>query len=221
MANTGSRPVTLRVAGAQLRGTLSVPDPPTGVAVLASGTAQARFGTQERSLVSLCLQSGVATLVMDLQTPSESADRTVHTELMSDRLSAQFDWLDEQDGIDDLDRSLYGFGTGAAAAVEFQATTERSADALALLNGRMGLVEQTVPDIRLPMFVFVDERYPHLVDTNLTAYRTAGTDPADKHFLHAASADSLPTIVRWTQNRDTTVDIGPGSRSRQDERQDV
>jgi alpha-beta hydrolase superfamily lysophospholipase len=221
MTSTERRPVELRVGGAQLRGTLSVPNPPIGVAVLVSDTSQARFGTLERSLVSLCLQSGLATLVMDLQTPSESADRTARTDLMVDRLSAQFDWLDEQDRIDDLDRFLYGFDAGAAAAVTFLGTTGRSAEALALLNGRMGLVEEVVPDIRLPVLFFVDERHPHLVDTNLATYRTAGTDTADKHFLHAASADSLPTVVRWTRNRDTPVDVGPDFRSRHDERQDV
>ena len=204
-----------------MRGRLNVPPSPNGVGILVSGAAQARFGTVQQSLVGLCLESGVATLVMDLQTPSESGDRTVRTDLMADRLSAQFDWLDEQDRVADLDRVLYGLDTGAAAAVTFLATTGRSAEALALLNGRVGLVERAVRDVRLPVLFFVDERHPHLVDANLTAYRTAGTDAADRHFLHAGSAESLPTIVRWTRDRDTPVDVGSGSRGRHDERQDV
>lgn len=167
--------------------------------VFATGAAGARHATLETRLTARLNEFGIGTLVMDLVSPEESDDRAVRSEtgLLRRRLDAQIAWLDDQAGIDDLDRVLCGVDTGAAAAAELFAEGEDGARSMAVLNGRLDLATVSFADIQRPVLFFLDGDHAHLTEVNRTAYESLDVRGRHKHFLHTVNRDALSIVARW------------------------
>src|SRR5437879_209139 len=101
---------------------LTVPDRAVGLVLFAHGSGSSRFSPRNRSVARFLNDAGLATLLLDLLTPSE-AELDAHTaefrfdiELLASRLVAATRFASEQDELR-LPLAYFGASTGAAAAL--------------------------------------------------------------------------------------------------------
>ena len=99
--------------------TLRLPDPATGLVIFAHGSGSSRLSPRNRSVAEALNESGLATLLFDLLTEEEAADRAkvFDIELLADRLTGAARWARGHEVVADLPLGLFGASTGAAAAL--------------------------------------------------------------------------------------------------------
>jgi pimeloyl-ACP methyl ester carboxylesterase len=103
-----------------LAGTLNVPKAALGLVVFAHGSGSSRHSPRNTAVAQALNSRGFATLLFDLLTPPEEADRAnvFDISLLAERLVDAVRWLDGQGGlIAELPIGLFGASTGAAAAL--------------------------------------------------------------------------------------------------------
>ncbi|MFC7134820.1 MULTISPECIES: hypothetical protein [Salinibaculum] len=195
--------IHLDVEGEPVYGELVVPEDPAGLVVFAAGTSGTRYATLERRLTDALHRLGIGSVVMDLVSHRESADRATRSDvdLLTRRFAAQVDWLTDQEVTADLDLAVCGVDTGAAAAVEYLSSQSTDVAGLAVLNGRLDLVASSVPRLNHPILFFLEGTHPHLETSYRTAYDRAGVPDRRKHFLHVTNQDALSIVARWVESR--------------------
>ncbi|HEX9358825.1 MAG TPA: phosphoribosyltransferase, partial [Streptosporangiaceae bacterium] len=122
-------------AGAvRLAGHLTVPGQARGVVVFAHGSGSSRHSPRNRYVAAVLNQARLGTLLFDLLTPDEGADRAnvFDIELLSRRLTGVTGWLRDQPGAAGLPVGYFGASTGAAAAL--WAVAEPGADVAAVVS---------------------------------------------------------------------------------------
>lgn len=194
--------IHLEVEGEPVHGELVVPEDPAGMVVFAAGTSGTRHATLERRLTGALHRLGIGSLVMDLVSHSESADRSIRSDvdLLTRRFGAQVDWLADQDVAADLDVAICGADTGAAAAVEYLSRESPDIAGLVVLNGRLDLAESSVSRLTHPVLFFLEGTHAHLETSYRTAYERAGVPDRHKHFLHVTNQDALGIVARWMES---------------------
>jgi len=107
--------------GVLLSGDLTLPEgvPPRGVVTFAHGSGSSRLSPRNRQVAQALNQAGFATLLLDLLTPREEADRAnvFDIQLLAQRLVAATDWLRHQPETAQLALGYFGASTGSAAAL--------------------------------------------------------------------------------------------------------
>ncbi|MGZ4590123.1 MAG: phosphoribosyltransferase family protein, partial [Actinomycetes bacterium] len=115
----GSAEVTVQAGQVRLPGNLTVPAGPRGFVLFAHGSGSGRRSPRNRSVAVLLNEAGLGTLLFDLLTDSEAADRrnVFDIPMLADRLSAADRWLRTE--LDPLGAPVgyFGASTGAAAAL--------------------------------------------------------------------------------------------------------
>lgn len=115
-ARTG--PVELPVEGGRVRlpGDLDVPAGAPGVVVFAHGSGSSRFSPRNRAVAAALGEAGLGTLLFDLLTPEEEADRANVFAVgpLARRLTEVTHWLRRRTA---LPVCYFGASTGAAAAL--------------------------------------------------------------------------------------------------------
>ncbi len=102
-----------------LPGTLDVPRSAYALVVFAHGSGSSRLSPRNRAVASALNRRGIATLLFDLLTPAEEADRSnvFNIPLLASRLVDAVNWIDGQTFLARLPLGLFGASTGAAAAL--------------------------------------------------------------------------------------------------------
>jgi putative phosphoribosyl transferase len=87
--------------------------------VFAHGSGSSRLSPRNTFVAHALNDRGIATLLFDLLTSAEEADRAnvFDIPLLADRLVDTVRWIDEQESIAKLPLGLFGASTGAAAAL--------------------------------------------------------------------------------------------------------
>ncbi|MDT0448481.1 alpha/beta family hydrolase [Streptomyces hesseae] len=113
-----SGPVELPVEGGRVRlpGDLDVPAGAPGVVVFAHGSGSSRFSPRNRAVAAALGEAGLGTLLFDLLTPEEEADRANVFAVgpLARRLTEVTHWLRRRTA---LPVCYFGASTGAAAAL--------------------------------------------------------------------------------------------------------
>jgi pimeloyl-ACP methyl ester carboxylesterase len=164
--------VTLRVGRVELGGTLGVPPRPIGVALFAHGSGSSRFSARNRYVARVLRDASIATLLLDLLSPSEDEVDAVTRHhrfdiaMLGDRLVAAIDWLAEQPSTRDLPVGLFGASTGGGAALV--AAVERPIRVAAVVSrgGRPDLAGEALPVVQAPTLLIVGERDEVVIDLN-------------------------------------------------------
>lgn len=124
-ATVEERPLAVPVRDGHLLASLSVPQRPLGLAVLAGDGARSRDGDPQEVLAGAVRQAGFATLAVDLLTPAELSDEACAAAVRLDatglaaRLHAVRDFIATRPELSFLPLALFGSGgAGAAALVE-------------------------------------------------------------------------------------------------------
>ncbi|PZG40987.1 hydrolase [Spongiactinospora gelatinilytica] len=165
--------VQIALPGMRLRlpGQLALPPDSDMVVAFAHGSGSGRNSPRNQYVAEALNEAGLGTLLFDLLTTEESADRlnVFNIQLLAYRLDLVTDWLREQ--APDLRVGYFGASTGAAAAL--QAAGERHTDIATVVSrgGRPDLAAEWLGRVRAPTLLIVGGDDPEVVELNGAALR--------------------------------------------------
>jgi putative phosphoribosyl transferase len=149
--------VTVEVAGARLGGHLTLPEATPGIVVFAHGSGSSRHSPRNVAVARLLNRAGLGTLLFDLLTHSEAANRAnvFDVELLARRLRGATMWLRGQPGCRTLAIGYFGASTGAAAALWAAADPHADVAAVVSRGGRPDLAGPRLAAVRAPTLLIV------------------------------------------------------------------
>ena len=155
-----------------LPGTATLPDGATGIVAFAHGSGSSRHSPRNRYVAEVLHEHNIATLLFDLLTPQE--DQTCETRfdigLLTERLLAALDWLEENQETQGMKIGCFGASTGAAAALQ-AAAKHLGIAAVVSRGGRPDLAgPQALPLVRAPTLLIVGGWDDVVIDLNRQAY---------------------------------------------------
>jgi putative phosphoribosyl transferase len=117
-------------------------------------------------------QAGLATLLVDLLEESESLEqeKVFDIDLLSERLSANNEWLRSRSETAGLSIGYFGASTGAAAAL--QAAAKKPIDVASIVSrgGRPDLAMKSLPLVKAPTLLIVGGEDRLVIPLNEAAY---------------------------------------------------
>ena len=124
-----------------LAGILQIPKNAYALVAFAHGSGSSRLSPRNTLVACALNDRGIATLVFDLLTSAEEADRAnvFNIPLLADRLVDAVHWIDGQASVAKLPLGLFGASTGAAAALVAAAKLPRRIGAVVSRGGRPDL----------------------------------------------------------------------------------
>ncbi|MEU6402710.1 phosphoribosyltransferase family protein [Streptomyces sp. NPDC046985] len=165
------REAEVAVGALRLGGRLSVPENASGVVLFAHGSGSGRHSPRNQFVAAGLHRAGLATLLFDLLTEEEAADRdnVFDTALLAARLTAATRWLRGQRAAEGLPVGYFGASTGAAAAL--RAAAEPHADIAAVVSrgGRPDLAEAALTAVTAPTLLIVGGADGTVLDLNRRA----------------------------------------------------
>jgi putative phosphoribosyl transferase len=152
------REVAFDVADRRVMASLVVPERGArGLILFAHGSGSSRHSPRNLQVAEELAAAGYASLLMDLLTPDEAADRArvFDTRLLADRLLAVTRWVRGQPGMGRLPIGYFGASTGAAAALRAAARLGPGVAAVVSRGGRPDLAEEALPQVTAPTLLVV------------------------------------------------------------------
>ena len=130
--------------GLSLRGDLIVPAGASGIVAFAHGSGSSRLSPRNRAVASALNQAGFATLLFDLLTASEEADRANVFDIprLASRLVEASEWLAQRADVGHLALGYFGASAGAAAALNAAAELGDRVQAVVSRGGRPDLARR-------------------------------------------------------------------------------
>ena len=163
--------VQLSAGPVRLAGYLTVPENAPGVVLFAHGSGSSRHSPRNRYVASVLNEAGLGTLLLDLLTPEEEADRAnvFDVGLLARRLANVTAWLRTQPRAGQAAIGYFGASTGAAAAL--WAAAEPGADIAAVVSrgGRPDLAGPRLAAVTAPTLLIVGGRDTLVLDLNREA----------------------------------------------------
>ena len=151
------RRVTVIARGSALVGELTRPADTTAIVLFAHGSGSSRFSPRNRFVADVLHGAGLGTLLFDLLTPDEEADRrnVFDIPLLADRLSGATEWLAAAIPSEHLRIGYFGASTGAGAALWAAAEPGNPARAVVSRGGRPDLAAPRLGLVRAPTLLIV------------------------------------------------------------------
>lgn len=147
----------VRIPPVGLIGTLNIPVGAHSLVAFAHGSGSSRLSPRNVAVAGALNASGIATLLFDLLTPEEEADRAnvfdIH--LLTDRLVDAIDWLQAEPSAGSFSLGLFGASTGAAAALVAAARRPDRVAAVVSRGGRPDLAGDALEHVRAPTLLIV------------------------------------------------------------------
>lgn len=169
------REITIELGPSQVGAYLSsdtiVSANPRGLIVFAHGSGSSRHSPRNQSVAHFLERKGFATLLADLLSLAESADRykTFDIELLTQRLILITDWIATEPRLSQLKIGYFGASTGAAAALRAAARTPERISAVVSRGGRPDLAEADLPSVEAPTLLLVGENDLGVIELNQRA----------------------------------------------------
>ncbi|MGM0398024.1 MAG: dienelactone hydrolase family protein [Halobacteriota archaeon] len=163
--------VTIPTADATLPGDLTIPEDPIGLVVFAHGSGSSRKSPRNQFVAEQLVDRGLATLLFDLLTEAEDRDRENRFDiaLLTDRLVAASEWVDDREDVGDLPTGYFGSSTGAAAALRAAARRPDRVQAVVSRGGRVDLAEAAFDSVTAPTRLVVGGADRQVLDLNREA----------------------------------------------------
>ncbi len=162
----------VRIPPIGLSGTLCVPSGAYALVAFAHGSGSSRLSPRNMAVADALNARRIATLLFDLLTPGEEADRAnvfdIH--LLADRLADAVRWLETQPSISRLPLGLFGASTGAAAAIVAAAKIPDRIGAVVSRGGRPDLAGEALDRIRAPTLLIVGGDDFGVIELNQQAF---------------------------------------------------
>jgi len=140
-----------------LAGELRVPSGAIGVVVFAHGSGSSRLSPRNRAVARQLNEAGLATLVFDLLSEREAADRSnvFDIPLLAGRLESGIDLVRACKETAGLPVGLFGASTGAAAALVAASRRPGEIAAVVSRGGRPDLAGERLALVRAPTLLIV------------------------------------------------------------------
>jgi pimeloyl-ACP methyl ester carboxylesterase len=167
----------VRIPPLGLAGDLRIPGGAASVVVFAHGSGSSRLSPRNRAVAQALNRDGIATLLFDLLTIEEEADRAnvFDIPLLAARLVDAVRWLDDEATVAGLPLGLFGASTGAAAALVAAAALGDRVGAVVSRGGRPDLAGDALARIRTPTLLIVGGADTVVIELNqLALARLAG-----------------------------------------------
>ncbi|MDZ7677536.1 MAG: alpha/beta family hydrolase [Acidimicrobiales bacterium] len=154
-----------------LEGHLTVPPEATGVVVFAHGSGSSRHSPRNQYVASVLNDAGIGTLLFDLLTDREAADRRAvfDIDLLAGRLVTATTWLRSTLDPDGPAIGYFGASTGAAAALQAAAEADTEIAAVVSRGGRPDLAGPHLGAVRAPTLLIVGGDDTVVLDLNRSA----------------------------------------------------
>ncbi|HEV8150089.1 MAG TPA: dienelactone hydrolase family protein, partial [Gemmatimonadales bacterium] len=158
--------------GVTLHGDLGLPFDAPGIVVFAHGSGSSRLSPRNRFVATALQEAGFGTLLVDLLTGAEEADRAnvFDVALLADRLGGIARWLLTQPEGAGRTLGYFGASTGAAAALIAGGRGDPPVAAVVSRGGRPDLAGRWLDRVTAPTLLIVGGRDPAVLDLNRLAY---------------------------------------------------
>ncbi|MEU1620120.1 phosphoribosyltransferase family protein [Streptomyces sp. NPDC005722] len=161
-------------SGTRLAGTLTRPADAQALVIFAHGTGSSRHSPRNRAVAAVLHQAGLGTLLFDLLTSAEEADRAnvFDIGLLAGRLADVTEWARGEN----LPLAYFGASTGAAAAL-WAAADPRAAPYVSSVVSRGGRPDLAMPrlgEVRAPTLLVVGGRDTTVLELNQRAQEALG-----------------------------------------------
>jgi putative phosphoribosyl transferase len=163
--------VGVAAGGVRLRGRLVVPEGSQSMVVFAHGSGSSRHSPRNRYVADRLVRAGLGTLLLDLLTAAESADRrnVFDVALLAHRLLAVRGWLQDHARLGTAQVGLFGASTGAAAALLAAAEPGSRIGAVVSRGGRPDLAASGLVRVTAPTLLVVGGDDPAVLELNRRA----------------------------------------------------
>lgn len=140
-----------------LAGMLHLPAAADALVVFAHGSGSSRLSPRNRAVADALNARGMATLLFDLLTPREEADRANVFDIpkLAERLVDAIRWVETEPSVARLPLGLFGASTGAAAALVTAAALPERVGAVVSRGGRPDLAGDALPRVKAPTLLIV------------------------------------------------------------------
>lgn len=147
----------VRIPPIGLDGSLGLPEKPSGLVLFAHGSGSSRLSTRNNAVAADLRKAGVGTLLFDLLTDDEAADRrnVFDIGLLAERLSGAATWARSLPEARNLAIGYFGASTGAAAALVAAADLDFEVGAVVSRGGRPDLAGDALERVRAPTLLVV------------------------------------------------------------------
>jgi putative phosphoribosyl transferase len=209
----------------KLSGILHVPAEAHGLVLLARGIEDGGDTAYQRALAQtqLFTDNRLATAVVDLFTTEE---RTLdaqtdyfnqNIEIMQQRLTGLADWLLEQSETEKLSIGILGVGAVGAAAIIAAAERPDTIRALAIADGRLDLIQETLPNVIIPTLLIAAANDTTAVQANQSALNALKVEDKQLEQVQGVSQlfandDSIKEVLRlseqWFAKKLVTIPAG-------------
>jgi len=188
-----------------LPGQLTVPPGARGVVLFAHGSGSGRASPRNAQVAAGLHQAGLGTLLFDLLTPDEEADRpnVFDIGLLAGRLTAATGWLRGQPGLAQLGAGYFGASTGAAAALLAAARPGSDIAAIVSRGGRPDLAGAHLGEVRAATLLIVGGRDEQVLALNVAAQAQLRAEnqlavvPGATHlFAEPGALEQVTTLAR-------------------------
>lgn len=172
-ATMHSELVKIRIDGEYVEGMLELPVRPIGMVVFAHGSGSSRLSPRNNYVAGALHNAQLGTLLIDLLTADEDRDyrRRFDITLLTQRLNAAVDWVQQHDDLASFPIGLFGASTGAAAALQVAAARGAEIAAVVSRGGRPDLAGSTVlANVRAPTLLIVGGLDGEVITLNENAY---------------------------------------------------
>ncbi|MFE4684980.1 phosphoribosyltransferase family protein [Streptomyces sp. NPDC056721] len=159
--------VEVEAAGVRLAGDLARPEGASGLVMFAHGSGSSRHSPRNRAVAEVLQEAGLGTLLFDLLTPAEEADRNNVFDIgtLAGRLVGATRWLRDRESAP---IGYFGASTGAAAALR-AAADDPDIGAVVSRGGRPDLAGPRLDDVRAPTLLIVGGADVMVLDLNRAA----------------------------------------------------
>ncbi len=164
-------PVRVKTTTADLNGLLTIPENPCGAIIFAHGSGSSRHSVRNQYVAGVLNAAGFATLLFDLLTSAEEADRAnvFDIGLLAHRLVDVTVWLAGQPGTAGSPIGFFGASTGAGAALAAAADERIDIAAVVSRGGRPDLAGPRLADVTAPTLLIVGGRDEIVLQLNRQA----------------------------------------------------
>ncbi|MDO9283992.1 MAG: alpha/beta hydrolase [Aquabacterium sp.] len=171
-------PSTLRrfevhIGGQGLPGELALVPQARGLVVFAHGSGSSRLSPRNRLVADILHGYRLDTLLFDLLTDSEAADRrkVFDIDLLGQRVGAALQWTRTDERCARLGTGLFGASTGAAAALSAAALHPGWVTSVVSRGGRPDLAAALLPKVQSPTLLIVGGHDTEVLQLNRGAMR--------------------------------------------------
>ncbi|HSJ51256.1 MAG TPA: alpha/beta family hydrolase [Actinomycetota bacterium] len=168
---TARHDVEIAVDPVRLAGDLAVPNEPSAIVVFAHGSGSSRRSPRNVAVADRLNRSGLATLLFDLLTEAEAAERehVFDIDLLATRLRGAVRWVGRRAELTDVPVALFGASTGAAAALVASASLHNELAAIVSRGGRPDLAGDALERVTVPTLLIVGGKDRQVLELNREA----------------------------------------------------